>query len=100
MDNVEDHRARFIRGEMTGTGWERLMSKSKDPVDQLAALRQRFVQDFWQEAIEKGISDNLDRRPFLVNGTFDFRAPPAETEPCRCKGLGLESSFRSPTDRP
>ena len=49
-----------------------------EPSERLEALRQAIVQDKWQAAIRKWISDSIDRFPFLQDGEFEYKYPSAE----------------------
>lgn len=65
--------------------WLTCMSEFRDPVDQLAALRQGIVQDVWSECIKSNITDGLERYLHMEKGEFDFKSPLAETEAGRSK---------------
>ena len=89
FDNVEEFRLRVLQGNVDSVEeWLACMEEYRDPVDQLAALRQGMVQDAWSEVIKSNISDGLEQYPHMEKGEFDFKRPSAEIESGRCRAYG------------
>lgn len=86
LDDVESFRLRVLQGDVESVEeWLTCMNQFREPVDQLAALRQGIVQDAWSEVIKSNITDGLERYLHMENGEFDFKSPSAETEAGRSK---------------
>jgi hypothetical protein len=62
------------------------MNKSRDPIDQLAELRQGLVQDWMEAVIKSKITDGLEQYPHMENGEFEYKNPSAVIEVGRPKG--------------
>lgn len=86
LDDVENFRLKIMQGDVEEIDdWLDCMNQERDPVDQLAALRQGMVQDAWSNAIIKNITDGLETYLHMENGEFNYKSPLAETETGRSK---------------
>jgi hypothetical protein len=86
LDDVENFRLKIMQGDVEEIDdWLNCMNRERDPVDQLAALRQGMVQDAWSNAILKNITDGLETYLHMENGEFNYKSPLAETETGRSK---------------
>ena len=103
LDEVESFRLMVLQGDVESVEeWLTCMNQFRDPVDQLAALRQGIVQDAWSEVIKSNITDGLERYLHMEDGKFDFKSPLAETEAGRCKAyvplIGDSDNFNQSSD--
>lgn len=90
LDDVENFRLRVLQGDVDSVEeWLTCINEFREPVDQLAALRQGMVQDAWSDVIKNNISDELERYLYMENGEFDFKRPLANTEAGRSKAYVL-----------
>jgi hypothetical protein len=71
---------------MDRSDWEEYLEENPDPVELLEALRINVVYACWRAAIEKNISDPMDRFPYTTKGVFEYKAPSAVLEAGRAKG--------------
>ncbi|KAH0563023.1 hypothetical protein GP486_002410 [Trichoglossum hirsutum] len=95
LDDVENFRLRVLQGNVESVEeWLTCMNQFREPVDQLAALRQGIIQDAWSEVIKSNITDGLERYLHMENGEFDFKSPSAETEAGRSKAFAVSSESR------
>ena len=70
---------------MAENDWNEYIDENPNSVDLLAAFRQRVIDNCWQAAVEKNISDPVDRFPYMSKGVFDFKAPSAVLDAGRAK---------------
>jgi DNA-binding FrmR family transcriptional regulator len=90
LDDVESFRLRVLQGDVESVEeWLACMNEFREPVDQLAALRQGIIQDAWSEVIKSNITDGLERYLHMENAEFNFKSPSAETEVGRSKAYVL-----------
>jgi len=86
LDNAEFLLLSKGRGEMDENDWIWYHHEnSDDPTGVLEEFRSCIVRNCWRAAIEKNISNPMDRFPYVSEGVFDYKAPSAVLAAGRAK---------------